>query len=191
MIESSRRRRTPRLDFRPLAETDLPLLRDWLNRPHLQRWWRRGAMSTADVRRKYLPRVAGRDAARPYLACVAGQPIGYIQYYLANAGDPAWWPDRPGDGVLGIDQFLADGERLGQGLGTAMVSQFVTLLLKDQRVCEIRVDPRPDNPRAIRCYAKVGFREVGPITTPDGPALLMVLERSSAAGRALDPHWRF
>lgn len=87
-----------------------------------------------------------------------------------------WWPDTPGPGVLGIDQFLADGERLGQGLGTAMVSQFVEFLMRDPSVTEIRVDPRPDNIRAIRCYAKVGFKEVAEITTPDGPALMMVLD---------------
>lgn len=62
-----------------------------------------------------------------------------------------------------------------------MVAQFVSLLMEDPEVSEIRVDPRPDNPRAIRCYTKVGFREAGRITTPDGPALMMVLERGKDA----------
>ena len=166
---------SPEFDFRPLTETDLPLLYDWLNQPHLLEWWG-GETSVDDVREKYLPRIAGSDAARPYLAYIEDEPIGYIQYYLASEGTD-WWPDEPGPGVLGIDQFLADGDRLGQGLGTAMVSQFVAFLMEDPSVTEIRVDPRPDNLRAIRCYIKVGFREVGPITTPDGPALMMIFER--------------
>ena len=58
-----------------------------------------------------------------------------------------------------------------------MVSQFAALLMQDPDVTEIRVDPRPENVRAIRCYAKAGFRAVAPITTPDGPAMMMVLER--------------
>lgn len=167
-------------EFRPLTEADLPLLHDWLNRPHLQEWWRRGEISLEQVRDRYLPRIAGRDAARPYLAYLDGEPIGYIQYYLAAEGSGDWWPDEPGPGVLGIDQFLADGERLGQGLGTAMIGQFVDCLMRDPTVTEIRVDPRPDNRRAIRCYEKVGFRRVGPITTPDGPAIMMVLARQTA-----------
>lgn len=166
-----------RFEFRPLREEDLSLLRDWLNRPHLQEWWREGETTLDAVREKYLPRVAGADAARPYLACLAEQPVGYIQYYLAAEGTTSWWPDNPGAGVVGIDQFIADDQRLGQGLGTAMVSQFIELLMRDPDVTEIRVDPRPNNLRAIRCYAKVGFRKVGPITTPEGPALMMVLER--------------
>lgn len=129
------------------------------------------------LREKYLPRIAGADAARLFVALLDGEPAGYIQVYDASAG-PEWWPDRPGAGVVGIDQFLGDVDRLGWRLGTAMVSAFVARLLEDLAVTEVRVDPRPDNLRAIRCYVKMGFREVGPITTPDGPALLMVLERS-------------
>lgn len=168
--------RSPAFEFHPLTETDLPLLFEWLNRPHLRQWWA-GEASLDEVREKYLPRIAGSDAARPYVARIDRRAVGYIQYYVA-AEVAEWWPDRPGPGVLGIDQFLADGDRLGQGLGTAMVSQFVAFLMEDPTVAEIRVDPRPENLRAIRCYARVGFREVAQIVTPDGPALMMVLERA-------------
>jgi RimJ/RimL family protein N-acetyltransferase len=167
---------SPAFEFRPLTADDIPRLWNWLNRPHVAQWWR-GEQSLDDVREKYLPRIAGNDTARPYLALLNGEPAGYIQYYLASEGDPAWWPDRPGKGVLGIDQFLSDGARLDQGLGTAMVSQFVAMLMRDEEVVEVRVDPSPDNARAIRCYEKAGFETVGPVVTPDGPALMMVLKR--------------
>lgn len=166
----------PPFTFRPLTEADVPLLFDWLNRPHVSEWWR-GEVSLEDVREKYLPRIAGADVARPFLACLDGKPAGYIQYYHAAEGSADWWPDEPGPGVLGIDQFLADGARLNQGLGTALVSQFAAWLFERPEVTEIRVDPRPDNARAIRCYTKADFRLAEPITTPDGPALMMVLER--------------
>jgi aminoglycoside 6'-N-acetyltransferase Ib len=63
------------------------------------------------------------------------------------------------------------------------LSQFVAFLMKDPGVTEIRVDPRPDNLRAIRCYAKAGFQERGLITTPDGPAVMMVLKRQPVSER--------
>lgn len=168
-----------KLEFRPLGESDLPLLHEWLSRPHLQQWWRAENNSLEDVRNKYLPRIAGADAAKPFLAFEGDEPVGYIQSYRACAGTADWWPDQPGQGVYGIDQFIADANRLGQGLGTAMATQFVARLMADPDVTEIRVDPRPDNARAIRCYTKAGFREIGPIVTPDGPAVMMVLPRSS------------
>ncbi len=61
------------------------------------------------------------------------------------------------------------------------LSEFVAFLMADPRVTEIRVDPHPDNRRAIRCYAKVGFQDLGRITTPDGPAVMMILKRSSSS----------
>lgn len=173
------------LEFRALTERELPILREWLSRPHLQRWWRADERSLSQIRETYLPRNAGLNAAKPFLALEGNRPIGYIQSYCACNGTPDWWPDKPGPGVFGIDQFIADGDQLGQGLGTTMVTQFVHLLMSDPNVTEIRVDPHPDNTRAIRCYSKVGFREIGPISTPDGPAIMMVLKRSQLSESGL------
>jgi len=58
-----------------------------------------------------------------------------------------------------------------------MASQFVKFLFEDPTVTRIQADPSPTNARAIRCYEKAGFRRVGPITTPDGGAVLMIIER--------------
>lgn len=172
-----------KFEFRPLREADLPLLLDWLDRPHLLDTW--GSERTLEnMKEEYLPRIAGEDAAQPYIALLDGEPLGYIQSYRAWAV-PGWYPDDPGPGVWGIDQFLADGERLGQGLGTAMVSQFVDRLFENPAVTEVRLDPHPDNHRAIRRYEKVGFVRAGVIVTPDGPALLMRGE-SAPRRRAYD-----
>jgi aminoglycoside 6'-N-acetyltransferase-1b/aminoglycoside 6'-N-acetyltransferase-2 len=166
------------VEFRPLREADLPLLHDWLNRPHLRAWWDSAPPSQEDVREKYLPRVGDQNVLC-YLAYLRDTPIGYIQSYVAAAVGGGWWPDERDPGVVGIDQFLADPAQLGHGLGTAMVSRFVAQLFKDPRVTRIQADPRPDNTRAIRCYENAGFIRVGPITTPDGQALLMVCDRPS------------
>jgi RimJ/RimL family protein N-acetyltransferase len=104
-------------------------------------------------------------------------PIGYIQSYVAADAGDGWWPNEHDPGVRGIDQFLADGQHLGQGLGTQMVTEFVQRLFEDPNVTKIQADPRPSNGRAIRCYQKSGFRRVGAVDTPDGTAMLMVIER--------------
>ena len=170
-----------RLEFRPLTELGLSVLQVWLAKPHLQYWWREQNTTLDSLREKYLPRIRGEADATPYLVFQSGEPIGYIQSYCAHNGTADWWPDTPGPGVYGIDQFIGDEDRLDQGLGTQMVSQFLEQLFADHSVVEVRVDPRPDNLRAIRCYAKVGFREVGPISTPDGPAIMMVIKRANFA----------
>ena len=166
----------PSIGFRPLRRADLPLLHEWLARPHVAAWWGEPP-SLAEVEAEYGPLVAGATDVRPYLALLDGEPIGYVQSYVAAGAGAGWWPDERDPGVRGIDQFLADEERLGRGLGTALVRAFVDLLLADPAVTRVQVDPAPDNARAIRCYEKAGFRSVGVVDTPDGPALLMRRER--------------
>ena len=58
-----------------------------------------------------------------------------------------------------------------------MVREFAQFLFEDPTVTKIQADPAPTSLRAIRCYEKAGFRRVGVVSTPDGAAMLMVMER--------------
>jgi AacA4 family aminoglycoside N(6')-acetyltransferase len=169
----------PSITFRPLREADLPLLTDWLNRGHILEWWA-GDDVARDIeytRKKYLPRMDEASPVRAYIAMREDEPIGFIQSYVALGCGDGWWEEETDPGVRGIDQFLCDSGRLGQGLGTRMISAFVQRLLAEPGVTKVQTDPNPANVRAVRCYEKVGFRPVRRLTTPDGPALLMVVEK--------------
>ena len=169
----------PQFEFRPLTEQDLPILFEWLNRVHVAEWWD-GPVSLTVVREKYLPRV-GSTSVRPHLAYLNGKPVGFIQsYVVVDQGDGCWLAERDA-GAIGIDQFLADADSLGKGLGTEMVGQFVNLQFKNPEVTRIQTDPVPGNFRAIRCYEKVGFRRLDVVERPDGAVLLMAINRDSAS----------
>ena len=162
----------PVVSFRPLTTSDLPLLHDWLSRPHVAEWW--GPPDTlAELELEFGPYIADPRHVRAFLALADGIPIGYIQSYVAMGAGDGWWLEETDPGVRGIDQFLANTEQLGRGLGTAMVRAFVRQLFADPAVTLIQTDPAPGNGRAIRCYEKAGFRAVGEVDTPDGRALLM------------------
>ena len=164
------------ISFKPLAESDLATLTEWLQRPHVvERWDSRPSLE--DVRATYLPCIADSSKVAPFLAYVEDLPVGYIQSYVAMGSGDGWWPDEQDPGVRGIDLFLADSDRLGQGIGTAIIGEFVRRLFTDPGVTSIQADPAPENGRAIRSYEKAGFTRVGVISTPDGPALLMTVER--------------
>jgi aminoglycoside 6'-N-acetyltransferase Ib len=164
------------ISFQRMTEADLSVLAEWLKRPHVVEWWE-GCDSLEEVRAKYLPRLADESSAVPYFAYLDGVPIGYIQSYVVMATGHGWWPDEQDPGVRGIDQFLADEQCLGKGIGTQMISEFMQFLFRDPSVTKVQADPAPTNARAIRCYEKTGFRRAGLISTPDGPAMLMVMER--------------
>ncbi len=167
----------PVITFRPLGMADLPLLHEWLVRPHVAQWWS-PTPSFAEVEQEFEPLISGQSTTRPYLVLGDGVPIGYIQSYVAKDSGDGWWPDEQDPGVRGIDQFLAQAEQLGRGIGTAMVRAFVERLFADAEVIRIQTDPSPRNPRAIRCYEKAGFHALSEIDTPDGRALLMVRDRA-------------
>jgi len=99
--------------FQPLREQDLPLLCDWLNRPHVAERWD-GAVSFDQVRDKYVPRLGG-GAVSAYLAYRNDVAIGFIQSYVAARREGGWWSEERDPGVVGIDQFLADPNDLGKG----------------------------------------------------------------------------
>ena len=163
--------------FRPMTPADFPMLHEWLGRPHVAEWWG-PPPSLAQVEAEFGPLTADQSTTRAYVVLVDGRPIGYIQSYVALGSGDGWWPDERDPGVRGIDQFLANAEDLGRGLGTAMVRAFVERLFADRAVTRVQTDPSPRNRRAIRCYEKAGFRAEREVDTPDGPALLMIRDRT-------------
>jgi RimJ/RimL family protein N-acetyltransferase len=172
----------PAFTFRPLTTADLPLLHAWIHRPHVAEWWGEPA-SAEDVAREVGAAIES-SVLRPFLAYLDDVPIAFIQAYVVMTGDPEWWPDETDPGARGIDQFLANASDLGKGLGSELVAQFVARLFADPAVTKVQTDPSPENARAIRAYEKAGFRAVGQVDTPDGPALLMVIRRNEWAARA-------
>ncbi|MDI1480683.1 GNAT family N-acetyltransferase [Polyangium sp. y55x31] len=177
----------PPITFRALTEADLPLMHAWLTRPHVAEWWQ-PTPTLDELRDDYLPSVGAADTSPldaesgtiPYFACEDGKPFGFIQAYrvMASQAD-GWWLDETDPCALGIDQFIADADRIGKGLGTRMIRAFLEFLFADPRVTKVQTDPEPTNGRAVACYRKAGFRDVSVIETPDGQALLMIAHRGA------------
>jgi AacA4 family aminoglycoside N(6')-acetyltransferase len=167
------------LKLRLMTEQDLPMLHDWLNRPHIVEWWggEENRPTLSEVQEHYLPRVLAEDSVTPYIAMLGTEPIGYAQSYVAMGSSDGWWEDETDPGVRGIDQSLANPMQLNQGIGTNLVRSLVELLFSDPAVTKIQTDPAPNNYRAIRCYEKAGFVRERVIATPDGPAVYMVQTR--------------
>ena len=169
--------------LRLMTEHDLPMLHDWLNRPHIVEWWggEEERPSLDEVLEHYLPRILAEESVTPHIAMLGEEPIGYAQSYVALGSGDGWWEDETDPGVRGIDQLLANPAQLNKGLGTKLVRALVERLFSDPTVTKIQTDPAPSNHRAIRCYEKAGFVQHTVITTPDGPTVYMVQTRQAFA----------
>ncbi len=165
-----------KIDFLPLQELHIPLLREWLKEPHVAEFWQETDNEEA-FRLKFLTKLKERGVT-PFIIEVDSKPIGYIQYYETCKAGGGWWPNAK-PGTFGIDQFIGDLTMIGRGLGTQIIKKFVDDLFVNPLVIEIITDPDPKNNRAIRAYEKVGFKAIKEIKTPGGDALLMHIQRTT------------
>ncbi|HKP66296.1 MAG TPA: GNAT family N-acetyltransferase [Casimicrobiaceae bacterium] len=160
--------------FRALSRDDVPMLHEWLQRPHVRRWWLEPS-TIAELEHDYI--LDTESTTRAFIAMRDDRPVGFIQSYVVMGSGNGWWENETDPGARGIDQFLADEAELGRHMGRAMIAAFVDELFVDPEVTSVQTDPSPDNERAIRCYRAVGFGKIGVVDTPDGPALLMRVGR--------------
>ena len=175
------------IQFVPLRLNHLPLMHEWFARPHLKQWWTRGESFTLEqIAARYGSRARGEDATRGYVIALAGQPVGYAQYYPVS--DDAL-PDgvvKPANGLFtayrkeelaGVDLFLADPQGLGKGMGTTVLKAFLQAeVFPKYRV--VVSDPLRVNERAIRSFEKSGFRRTEFSEVP--ASVLMVAVRPPA-----------
>jgi aminoglycoside 6'-N-acetyltransferase len=138
--------RGERVTLRPVVEADAARLTDILTHPGVAAWW--GRWDRDRVRREFID---PGDESVPFVIEVEGQIAGLIQY--AEENDPDYRH-------AGIDIFL-DPASHGRGLGSDAVRTLARHLIVDRGHHRLTIDPAAHNERAIRSYARVGFRPVG------------------------------
>jgi len=166
------------ITFRPLAEADLPMLHDWLNRPHMRPFFQRSPINLAEVLAKYGPRIRHEKPTLCHLALKEGRPVGYLQCYRI-----ADWPDyaREIDGwdAIGIDGAIADPKLINRGFGRVVIASYLR---------DVAFPAFPDLKRCVVCYDEAnvasgkaleaaGFRHVRDLFEGGLPSRMMELDR--------------
>lgn len=166
----------PEIAFAAMTPADYPMLRHWLENPPMNEWWGEPDREMAGIRAK----VEGRDKTRPFIFFHEGEPAGYIQYWSVSdevdgghAAQAPWLLELPREAV-GVDLSLGRPELLGKGIGTAVLRAFLARLFAEGHKT-VSIDPDEANPRAIRAYEKVGFREHGRFPNGSGVTVLMTI----------------
>jgi aminoglycoside 6'-N-acetyltransferase len=169
-----------RVRIRPGRPGDAARLREILAEPSVSQWW-----GEPDPLSMIEDALRGEDEDEEILLVmeIDGEVAGGIQYTEEN---------EPMYKHAGIDIYL--GTRFqGRGAGTEAVALLAGYLFEERGHHRITIDPAAHNERAIRSYAKVGFRPVGVMRQyergPDGQfhdGLLMDLLRDELAGGLAD-----
>jgi RimJ/RimL family protein N-acetyltransferase len=164
----------PQYQFRAMSVDDLPLMRSWLEQPHVAEWWGDPDTELGTIR----DMIEGRDTTRPFIFSVDSEPVGYIQYWFIghhqNAiwiADHPWLAELPSDAV-GVDLSIGAPDKLSQGIGSAVLHDFSERLLA-QGHRTIIIDPDPENQRAVRAYERAGYRAIPRLLGRTGDTLIM------------------
>jgi RimJ/RimL family protein N-acetyltransferase len=160
--------------FRPVVSRDLPLLADWMARPHWREWWGEPEEELDKIRKK----VEGRDTTTPFIFQLDGRDAGYIQVWYVKDQQGAeavaaypWLLLLPMEAV-GVDLSIAEASELFRGHGTKVLQAFVGKLRREGHK-RIIIDPDPANLRAVKAYRKAGFKEMEDLLGRTGDSLLM------------------
>jgi RimJ/RimL family protein N-acetyltransferase len=159
------------------------MLHEWLQRPHVRRWWG-PRESFDDVVEHYLPAIEGDDPTDLYLALLDGRAVGFVQTYLV-----ADYPEFAAltgcsVGVAGVDLFLADASLTGRGLGSELLRLFVddVVFARPTTVACI-ADPQVENVASVRAFEKAGFEVVRHLREPETGHLHALVRRDRPHSR--------
>ena len=159
------------IEFRPLAEDDLPLVEEWLRRDHVARWWRD---DIAESLAEYRAALEGREPTDHFMIVVDGCAIGMIQTYLVS-DYPEWEAIvQVGEGVAGVDILIGEEELIGRGLGPRILTEFAGDVITSPAVI---ATVEEENRRSWRAFEKAGFRHVRDVEEAGVPHRLMRLDR--------------
>jgi RimJ/RimL family protein N-acetyltransferase len=164
------------LSFRAMEMDDLRLVHEWLQRPHVRRWWSTHE-TFEQVREHYSPAIEGSDPTDLYLVLLEGREVGFIQTYLV-----ADYPEYGsligrGEGTAGVDLFIADSTLTGKGLGSEILRRFVSQIVFAQPTTRRCVaGPETANVASVRAFEKAGFRVVGGFVEEGNESLLLQLD---------------
>jgi aminoglycoside 6'-N-acetyltransferase len=163
------------IEFEPLTEAHLEVVREWLGRDHVARWWRD---PIEEELAGFRAAIAGRDPTDHYLIVLDGRPAGLIQTYRA-VDYPDW--DQvvaAGPDVAGVDLLIGEPELIGQGHGPRVLAEFARrIVFQAPGVHALIATVEEPNRRSWRAFEKAGFRHVRDVVEEGLPNRLMRLDR--------------
>lgn len=170
------------IDFVPVSEKHLDIYFKWVEKPHVKETWFLEGYASPDYIHEV---IKGNGYDFGFIATVDHRPVGYVVYsdlysYAKLDAAPKGVFTKEPRGSYSFDLFIGEEDCLGRGIGTRIVESFCDKLFDLPSVRRIVIDPSTDNLRAIACYRKVGFKDIG--TAHDGVTSVMILEMERPVG---------
>lgn len=140
--------------IRPMIHDDIELLIAWRADRRVNEWYGGLEEATPEALQADWDDEAWCERG---IIILDGRPVGFVQWYEADAEARAQYRLPLGPKYWGIDIFLGEPALFGQGIGTSVVRMLSNRLLTEGTADIVVIDPQQRNKRAIRSYEKAGF----------------------------------
>ena len=149
-----------KITFRLLTEQDFSKVHQWLNRPHVAKWFG-GPFSLRQVEDRYKGLIQS-DKAHVYVVVVDDIDTGVVYIFQDDSGD---WR---------IDQYIGEEKDTGHGLGPRFIKLFVEKMFIEFNPDKIVAHVHSKNLREQKCYQKAGFVKKEATKTGDEEAIIVM-----------------
>jgi RimJ/RimL family protein N-acetyltransferase len=145
--------------LRELEERDLDRIAGWDSDPELAHLMGGVPISSEESRSRYLKMLKNRNSLVMAIVDRSGGLIGDIELT-----EIAW---RSGDAELSIK--IGDPAYRDRGIGESAVREMLSIAFEGLGLRRVYLRVCSDNPRAVKCYKKCGFRREGVVRRRLGP----------------------
>jgi len=140
-----------RVRLRPIAEADLPDYVRWRNDPEVIQFMAgEPGELTLEQEREWFARISSDTIGRHWAIEADGRHIGNCA--LAP---------RESEPTAGFGIMIGDKTMWDKGCGTAALREVLRIGFAEMGLHRIHLEAFAENGRALRCYAKCGFRPEG------------------------------
>lgn len=173
-----------RFTFRPVIESQQPLIHEWLKQDYIQEWVHgTGLQNLLSGLTKFIHYYAAAqkidrtsNLTQHWLGYEGEHPFVYLLTSNVLKDEVSEYAKyRETDGLaITLDIFICDRHYLGKGLAPRIINEFLTSHFSD--ISEVFIDPEQTNQRAVHVYQKTGFQIVGEFIAPWHPVLHYIMK---------------
>lgn len=142
------------IELRPLQDADVPLVRLWMEQPHVKKWFHRP--------KNWIREIRGRKGEycfiRHRIVLLEGVPIGFCQYYDCYDAKEEWYSVSADGKTFSIDYLIGVKDCLRKGFGRQIVNALVREITEEAHAEKIVVCPESENEISIKTLLSAGFR---------------------------------
>lgn len=136
----------------PMNPDDYEIYTKWLNDANITKYLSiHNHMVSLFGEKEYIEKMSKEDAHFSIIKCENDELMGSIAFDIVDY--------KNGCATLGI--FIGNEENLSKGYGSEAIKLLLDFGFNELRLHNVMLTVHADNPRAIKCYEKCGFKEIG------------------------------